>query len=436
MIRARFVIFAAALLASPGYACAQSLGPIDVATLSPVEQKLRESRFELHVETGKFTGNAAPVLEKAIAEAKYVLIGEDHLTREIPEFTSVVCGVMAREGLSAMAVEAGPEAAKFVSSTFGKPDRVALTAALLRQYPDSLAFLNMRQENDLAAHCAELAGPKFRLWGIDQEFGGSAGWLLDKILATHPGPSALQSVRQLKHEEQQAAAFARQSGDSTKLFLMTVSDSELDEARLAFERDGNLSANALLRELVLSHEIYAKALEDPAASVDQRALLLKQNFHQALATARLQNSQKVLVKFGDYHLYKGFNLIHQRDLGNYIAELADSEGSVSLHICVLGVRGVHRFYAGYERPTKLKDFVTEEDSEYRWLKPAVDNGLPGAWTLFDLRHMRFQNLGSVDPGMERLIYGYDFLVIVPELTPADPIEYPSYFSSAKPFGKD
>lgn len=36
--------------------------------------------------------------------------------------------------------------------------------------------------------------------------------------------------------------------------------------------------------------------------------------------------------------------------------------------------------------------------------------------------MRFQKLGSLDPGMERLIYGYDFLVIEQELTPADPIE--------------
>ena len=58
----------------------------------------------------------------------------------------------------------------------------------------------------------------------------------------------------------------------------------------------------------------------------------------------------------------------------------------------------------------------------RWLKPAIDNSLSSAWTLFDLRRMRFQNLGSVDPGMERLLYGYDLLVLAPELTPADPIE--------------
>lgn len=81
------MVIAAPLLAFHGYACAQLLGSNLVVTLSPLEQKLRESGFELHAGRGKFTGNAAPVLEKAIAEAKFVLIGEDHLTGEIPEFT-------------------------------------------------------------------------------------------------------------------------------------------------------------------------------------------------------------------------------------------------------------------------------------------------------------------------------------------------------------
>jgi hypothetical protein len=79
-------------------------------------------------------------------------------------------------------------------------------------------------------------------------------------------------------------------------------------------------------------------------------------------------------------------------------------------------------YGGYDRPTKLEKFVLDEDHDYRWLKPAIDNRLPNAWTLFDLRKMHFRTLGPVDPDMERLIYGYDLLIIVPELTPADSAE--------------
>src|ERR1700722_10678326 len=153
------------------------------------EQKLDEVRYDLRLDNGKFAGSAGPILESAIANAQYVLIGEDHITREIPQFATVVCDVMAPQGLSAMAVEVGPQAAKFVSSSFGKADRLTRMAALTRPYSNIVAFLDIQQENDLAAHCAEVArAHNFHLWGLDQEFIGSPGWLVAGVLGQHPGP--------------------------------------------------------------------------------------------------------------------------------------------------------------------------------------------------------------------------------------------------------
>jgi hypothetical protein len=418
------VLALGALLAFAQPVYTQVKAEIPQQQLSVFEQKLREVRFDLRIDNGSFVGSAAPVLESAIAHAQYVVIGEDHITREIPQFTAAVCDVMAPQGLSAMAVEAGPQAAEFVSSSFGKPDRLARMAALTHQYPESVAFLNVRQENDLAVHCAEVAhNPHFHLWGLDQEFLGSAGWLLDQILATHPGPTAAAALTRLKGEERQAAARTKETGDPSKLFLFAASDSELRDVAALLQRDGNALANALFRELIESHEIYLKNTQGSPESNNQRARLFKQNFKQDLEAAEGGTQrQKVLVKFGDWHMYKGFNPLHQRDLGNYIAELADGQGSPSLHICVLGAKGTHRMFAGYDRPTKLEKFVMDEDHDYRWLKPAIDNQLPNAWTLYDLRKLRFQQLGPVEPDLERLIYGYDLLIIVPELTPADLVE--------------
>jgi hypothetical protein len=77
---------------------------------------------------------------------------------------------------------------------------------------------------------------------------------------------------------------------------------------------------------------------------------------------------------------------------------------------------------GHNRPSKLEPFTLGKEDLYPWLKPAVDSQISNAWTLYDLRKLRFQELGSIDPEMERVIYGCDSLVIVPELTPADPIQ--------------
>jgi hypothetical protein len=377
----------------------------------------------LRFENGHFAGNAEPVLAGAIAEAHYVLIGEDHITREIPQFTAAVCDLMGPEGLSAMVVEASPEAADFVSSSLGKPDRLARMATLVHQYPDSVAFLNIRQENDLVAHCAEAAHTStFHLWGLDQPFLGSSGWLLDQMLAAHPGPEAAAVLTRLKLEEQQDAARAQETGDPFKLFLVSVSEAELTHAAEILRRDGNPAANALMQELLESRELYRKNIQGHAAeSNDERARMLKRNLQRDLELAG-NRPQKILFKFGDSHLYKGFNDIHQRDLGNYIAEMADAQGVKSLHICVLGAKGVHRLYGGYNRPGRLEPFALGEKDFYPWMKPLVDGRLPNAWTVYDLRKLRFQPLGPVDPDLDRFIYAYDLLVIAPELTPADPID--------------
>src|SRR5215472_5508069 len=135
-------------LASGACVFAQSQSTAKQPQPLTLEQRLREARYDLQIENGHFAGSAALVLEKAIGEARYVLIGEDHLTREVPEFTTGVCNVMGQTGFSAMVLEVSPEAADFMSASLGKPDRISRMATLLHRYPDSIAFLNMRQEND------------------------------------------------------------------------------------------------------------------------------------------------------------------------------------------------------------------------------------------------------------------------------------------------
>ena len=386
------------------------------------EQKLREVRADLQVGRDGFSGNAAPLLNQAIADSRYVLIGEDHLTHEIPQFAAAVSDLMAKEGPLTLVAETGPQVARFVGDSLGRPDRVERMAALQKRFPDCVAFLNATEENDLVEHAAHAAGNhRFQFWGLDQEFEGSAGWLLEQIQATHPGPAATDALARLQAEERRDAAQAQESGDSRQLFLFVASDADLSAAGALLQREGSPEANTLFRGLVESHQIYLKYVQGSPDSNAQRARLLKNNLRRHLEAATTGPEGKVLVKFGDWHLYKGFNPLHQRDLGNWIAEWADGHSESSLHLCVLGAKGTHLLYGGYGRPLKTEPFVMDEDPDYRWLKPAMDNQLPDAWTVYDLRRLRLQNLGTVDPDMRRLIDGYDLLVIIPEVTPATPI---------------
>jgi hypothetical protein len=90
---------------------------------------------------------------------------------------------------------------------------------------------------------------------------------------------------------------------------------------------------------------------------------------------------------------------------------------------VLGVAGEHATYSNYGQPLKHSAFVLDEDDNYKWLAPAVatrkDVSADGPWTLYDLRQLRFGRVARLDPSWERVAYGYDLLVLIPEITPAE-----------------
>jgi hypothetical protein len=152
----------------------------------------------------------------------------------------------------------------------------------------------------------------------------------------------------------------------------------------------------------------------------ERAKLLKTNFRDAMIRIPPpEKAGKIIVKFGDSHLYKGVNDNHNLNLGNYIAEAAQMEGQDSLHILVLGAGGKTSAFTNYGLPTHIQEDPVTTDPMYRWMEPFKAAQLPGQWTLYDLRALRYKNLGPLDSGLRRVLDGYDLLVIVPEFTAAE-----------------
>jgi hypothetical protein len=277
-----------------------------------------------------------------------------------------------------------------------------------RDYPSAIAFLNTADDNAMAAHC--LRGGAVRLIGVDQEFLGSAGLLLDRILATRLSRAARASIERLRAVERERAAAAAKTGNPSGLFLLTVTDEELAEAERQLAKGGTAAARTILRDLRTSRDIYRRTGNE---SNQIRARLLKRNFRDSVPARG-----KVLGKFGDWHAYKGYNPLGNRDLGNYVAEIADSEDIPSLHILVLGAKGTHGLYGGYARPVRPEPFVMSEDRFYKWFELAASNQASAGWTLFDLRRLRHARVSGIDLDWQRVIDGFDLLVVIPEITPS------------------
>jgi hypothetical protein len=381
---------------------------------------LTKNQTQLMLKDGKFTGTAVPILEKGLAESQFVLIGEEHGTEQVPVFTSAVCNFVGPLGFHTMAIEAGPRAVAAIQPWIGSINSREQLAQFEKRFPDTIAFFNLQPELDLLSHCAAVAqGGTFQVWGLDQEFMGSSGYLLTSILETHPGKQATAETERLLAKNEEARTSAAKSGNPGELFMMSATDAELAGLRELLKKEGDATAQALLAELMESREIYYKNATDGAESNRQRALLMKRNFvRNYQATARAERAvPKIVMKFGDWHLYKGFNPLLNNDIGNTVAELGDGMGMKSLHIAILAVKGTRLRFAGIGRPYQPETFRMLEDKDYKFLQPMVDRLEPAGWTMFDLRGIRKAAFsGALDRDMERLVLGYDLLILIPDST--------------------
>jgi hypothetical protein len=99
--------------------------------------------------------------------------------------------------------------------------------------------------------------------------------------------------------------------------------------------------------------------------------------------------------------------------------LADGQGTKALHIIILPVRGTRLRFDGIGRPYSPESFKMLDDNDYKFMQPFVDGAGSGGWTVFDLRKLRGEAIS--DLSLQRLVLGYDLLVLIPEATPATQI---------------
>jgi len=386
-----------------------------------------KSRHAVDVQNSKLTDEGASVLQEAVNGAQFVLLGEDHGISQIPSFASGLFDLLAPQGFNTLALEIGSEVASqlapMVSSADGKTQFVRFET----QYPFSVAFYDWNEEFDFLQHSAKDAPGGFKLWGVDQELMGSSGLLLQDALKANPGPETRQVLEQMVAENTRDYANAAKSGNPGELFMMAVKDADLARLQAAAAKDGGPRAQHLIQTLMTSREIYQKNMSHQNyESNRQRAKLMKANFvDYFLPSTQDGKPPKIMFKFGAFHMYRGLNPMHSSELGNLISEFSEAHNFKMVNMLVLGVKGSQLHFAGIGRPPEAAplDLENDKDSEYRFLKPFFGAMLPHGFTLYDLRGFRpkFSSYGDLDKEMERLIFGYDFLVLIPKPTPSSAI---------------
>ncbi len=418
----------AAVLFTATIAPAWGLSP---PSASPLE-RIAALRYSLSLSGGRLAGPGAAVLGDATRGAHFVMVGEDHGTAEIPRFCDALFASLVPLGFHTAVVETGPLAAAQISRWIGSPQGEREFSAFERKYPGTTAFYSWSGEYAFLRDAYIATGGRLHVWGIDQELMGSPAYILTQILATHPGPRSTQLARALLAANDADYAVASTSGSPGDTFLMKVEPEKLTALEASLGTDGSARARSLAKSLIDTQRIYVDCCNARAAQSNRaRALLMKQTLVSYLRAASPGGvPPKLFFKFGEEHMYRGFNVIRNNDVGNMVSELADSLGVSDVHVLVLGAKGSQTAFAGIGKPwrTATYDLKDDDHARFRYLAPFIAAMDPAGMTLFDLRPLRthFASMGIPDRDYERLVYGYDFLVLIANTTP-DPAIDPTVF---------
>jgi hypothetical protein len=122
---------------------------------------------------------------------------------------------------------------------------------------------------------------------------------------------------------------------------------------------------------------------------------------------------------------RGLNDLHSSEVGDYVSELAEGRGQKSVHIMIFGVKGTQSAFAGIGKPYAQVplDLAGDLHSPLRYAKPLYENMLDKTWTLFNTRSLRdkFNSYSGVDPGLERMIFAYDYIILMPDPAASHPL---------------
>jgi hypothetical protein len=315
----------------------------------------------------------------------------------------------------------GPEAGRRLTRLLGSTNPNAEMRAWVQRYPFSLAFYDLQQELTFLREARAVAGPGLRVTGIDQELMGAGRMLVEGVATKDAAVATLLT--------QEAAAYEKAvaTGNPLDLFLMTGPADALGALRDRLAAGKHPRDEALVASLLDSRDIYALNATSGYVSNLTRAALMKRYYVEQLPPDRRAAPSPALFKFGALHVMKGLNTLNSREIGNYIAEVADGAGRPSVHILIMAVKGQQRRFAGVGKPFVAApvDQIGPGVSDFPYAKPVFERALgEQGWSLFDFRELRrWANAQrDLDPRLLRLFFGFDLAVLIPEGTPSDQIQ--------------
>jgi len=359
---------------------------------------LLQNRSSFYPAGNSFTGNGWQKIDSACKASNYVLVGEDHFLNEVPFFVAAI----ARESkFDNFIAEIDPFSASLLQRSIQDKNNFSVWQ---KEFEQTFSFFAMPKEMELLQ---QMVNSNSRIMGTDQVLMNADRLLCSELKKITREKKAYRLYEKIEtHSKLHFDSF--QVNMQHPMYMLTQE----------FEQDV---------QSLLQLNISSKEKEQLHAMLLSRKIYLEQNHALRLQLMKdnMQNyywhqlgGKKNLFKFGAVHLCKKEGLLGGYDIGNQVSQFAATRKERSLHIMIIGKAGM--------QGSPFKGFaahpVDTKEGELKSLQPFMNEVKGEDWQCFDMAPLQ-QAINSgclsiADKTLERMIEGYDYIVIIPTVTAA------------------
>lgn len=386
---------------------------------------LAANRYPIRLDSGRLAGAGGRLLVDEGRASRFFLVGEEHGIAQTPRVVQALLEELRPAGYNTFALEISPLVGERLDALARGPRAPQGLTAMLGSWYSTVPFYSVAEEHQLLEAAMTRQGPlaPMRIWGLDYDISTDRMFLAElERLAPAQGKAAVRNAIALADSGFMAAVREK---NPTRLFDWSAPDSVFDDLRGGFGHRPPPRARAIIDVLARSARINRLFLSgDPYGSNLMRSAFLRENLAKALRAAEGAGpAPRVIFKFGGNHMMRGFTATRTLDLGTAATVLAEASGERAFTVLILGGSGGRAARMNIQSLQYEPTGSSEVDgATLAWIRPAVpDTG----WVLFDLRAIRAEYLrrrmSLLDAGQERILLGYDALVVLTGSTPGTPV---------------
>ncbi len=366
---------------------------------------IKENTFYFEINENNPNGEGFDVIKKEIENAQFVILGEEHFSAKVSEFTNSIVSTLTENQFKYFASEIGPNTANEMLSTIKKDNSLynfnTKVNDLVSEIP--IPFFDGKEDE---VFLKSFLNNDFEIWGIDQEYLTSQVFLIDRLYQLSNKSKKTETAYINAKEFIISETKQGRQDRKYKVFTSLLNSSEINRF---FENLNNKDekSDKIISDLKKSWEVYKlRENKDLYGSIHKRLNIMQENFINYYNTAlQKENLPKVFLKIGGVHASKGKSHHNIYDIGNFMMELANYNKRKSLHILI--------FPSAYlNKDGTISKNIEKEDEE---LFNSIIDFKSNKWTLIDLKNIEKSSWKNKieSKSLKDYMYRFDYLILTP-----------------------